>query len=269
MSTADKEALARFEFPGLASEKDPDVLVTGSGDATTALLSLLSKTEGGQDAEYIRWHLFDHLPEQYRVSGVRNGQRWVSTPACRAARLAQSPPFDVADLMVQYLFAEPAGEALRAFSALGVALTTHGRRPALVQERIGTFCYDIVERLANSRGVLGAHVLPWYPSIGVFLTIDTCETGDHAARSEALKELVETEGVVGAWRYVGTQRKLGAYVSDPKQSATVYYLYDDPVAVAGRLKDGIERDWRRSNAEGLFAAPFYVAQPHDIERYLP
>ena len=39
-------------------------------------------------AEYLDWHLHDHLPEQHRLPGLRHGQRWVSTPACRAARAA-------------------------------------------------------------------------------------------------------------------------------------------------------------------------------------
>ena len=42
-------------------------------------------TDPTAHAAYNAWHQLDHLPEQYPLTGIVYGQRWVSTPACRAA----------------------------------------------------------------------------------------------------------------------------------------------------------------------------------------
>jgi hypothetical protein len=269
MGAAKTEAEARFLFPGRPSDGDPDVLAAGTGDATTALLVFAAKSETGTDAEHIRWHQFEHMPEQFRITGVCNGQRWVSTPACRAARFCESPPFDRADHVVQYLFAEPAPQVIRTFAGLGAALEAAGRRPSPEPPRLASLGFDVVDRRANSRGVIGAYALPWYPASGIFLTFETAAAVDPAGRAEALTRLVETEGVAGAWRYVGARRDLSPVKSDPGQTATVFYLYDDPVAVAGRLRDAVECEWSRAGVRGLLAAPFHVVRPHDLDRHLP
>jgi len=258
------EAEAKFRFPGRASDGDEGIEAIGAGDATTAVVTFLGRSEDGRDVETLRWHLFDHMPEQFRVPGLRNGQRWVSTPECRAARYAAAP-FETADYVVQYLFAEPAPQAVAAFAGLGKALGRARRYTTSRQPILGASGFDVVERRASPRGALGACALPWYPASGIFMTV---ETGG-ASQPGALARLVELEGVAGAWRYAGSSRDLAPIRSDPAQSATVFYLYDDPVSTAGRLRDAVEREWSRAGVEGLLAAPFYVVRPHEIERRLP
>jgi len=271
MSTQD-DAEARFRFPGRASDGEAGILATGTGDATTALLVFSTKCERGQDVDWMRWHVFDHQPEQYRVAGVRNGQRWVSTPACRAARLVQTEPFDRADFVVQYLFAEPAPQVVKTFAELGSALGEAKRRPAGSKLRILMSAgYDIGDLCANPTGALGAYALPWYPARGIYVTVEKTAPDEaaQAARAQALRRLVAVEGVAGAWRYDAASRDLSPIKVYPGQTATVFYLYDDPVAVAGRLNDVLAREWAAGGVEGLFAAPFYVVQPFEIGQYLP
>jgi hypothetical protein len=43
-------------------------------------------TDPSEHRSYNEWHQLDHMPEQYPLPGMAFGQRWVSTPACRAAR---------------------------------------------------------------------------------------------------------------------------------------------------------------------------------------
>jgi hypothetical protein len=266
------EAQARFVFPGRASDGEAAILETGAGDATTALLVFFGKSREGEDADWLRWHAFDHMPEQFRVAGVRNGQDWVSTPACRAARLIEAEPFDRVDIVVQYLFAEPAPQVIRTFSELGGALGAAERRPASAKLRsVMTAGYDVTVRLANPGGALGAYALPWYPARGIYLTIErsAADPGAGARRAEILKRLVAVDGVAGAWRYEASARDLSPIKTQPGQTATVFYLYDDPVAVAGRLNEVLAREWAAAGVEGLFAAPFEIVRPLAIGERLP
>jgi hypothetical protein len=260
-----EEAQARFRFPGGASDESAGVQASGAGDATAAVLVFFGAVEMGSPADWLRWHMFDHGPEQHRVSGIRNGQRWVSTPACRAARLVAAEPFDRADYVVQYLFAEPVTQATRVFSELGTALREQKRYIRVKMPILVSAGYDVTHRQASPNGALGAAVLPWYPSRGVYLTVETSGP-DEAARVEALERLVAVEGVAGAWRYAPASRDLSPMKSYPGQTVTVFYLYDDPVATAGRLNPVLEREWAAAGVEGLFAAPFYVPQPFEIDQ---
>ena len=266
---AENEAEARFRFAGRASDGDAGIEAAGLGDATTAALVFMGRSEDGRDVDVLRWHLFDHIPEQFRVPGVRNGQRWVSTPECRAARFAPSAPYDAADYVVQYLFAEPAPQAVAAFAQLGKALGRAGRFIRSRQPVLASGGFGIQGMRASSRGALGAAVLPWYPASGIFLSVETAAEADPAAGMETLSRLADVEGVAGAWRYGPAQRDLSPLRTDLGIAATVFYLYDDPLAVAGRLRDAVEREWSRAGAEGRFASPFYIVQAHDIERRLP
>jgi hypothetical protein len=257
----------RFRFPGGATDGDAQIEATGRGDVTAAVLVFMGRSEDGRDLDVLRWHLFDHVPEQFRVPGVRNGQRWVSTPECRAARFA-SAPFENVDYVVQYLFAEPAPQNVTAFAQLGKALGHARRFPGIRQPIYLSGGFEVVGMRTNPRGALGAYVLPWYPASGIFLTMETTPA-DPAAGAEIMERLVELEGVAGAWRYAGGARDFGTIKTDHGKSATVYYLYDDPVEAAGRLRDAVEREWSRAGVEGLFAAPLYVVRPFELEKRLP
>ena len=261
---------ATFHFPGRASDTEAGILDAGRGSVTAAMLSMSARSETGQDADYIKWHQFDHAPEQFRIDGVRNSQRWVSTPACRAARRAQAAPFDRVDHVAQYLFAEPVPETVRAFMALGPALTAAGRQPLSVP-RVQSGAFDVVDKRVNPRSTLGSSVLPWWPAGGVYLTIEpaAADGAERAAQADALARLVAIEGVAGAWRYVGAHRDLAPLACRREQSVVVFYLYDDPVSVADRLGAALEREWRTTGVEAQFAAPFHVVRPLEWDRHLP
>jgi len=269
-SATDTVGEETFLFPGRATDTEAGVLLTGAGDVTTAFIGLSARSETGQDADYIRWHQFDHVPEQFRIPGVRNGQRWVSTPTCRAARRAQSAPFDRVDHAVQYLFSEPAVETLQTFMDLGAALGAAGRQPSVGVPRVQSGAYVVVDKRVNPRGTLGAYALPWWPASGVYLTIEATPPDKAAwsAHSQALGELVALDGVAGAWRYTGVRRQLAAR-SDPEETVTVFYLYGDPVATAGPLGDLLEQQWRVSGRPASFAGPLQIVDPRQWDRYLP
>jgi hypothetical protein len=233
------------------------VLATGRGDVATAVLSMSSRSEDSSDAAYLEWHVLDHLPEQHRLPGLRHGQRWVSTPACRGARVAEAPPYDQVDHVVAYLFAPPVGANLDRFFELGRALNAGGRIPRSLP-RVRLAAYDLVERAAADRILVGADVVPWRWANGVHLTIEPATSA-----SGSLAELVALPGVAGGWRFVGSdEHRPDRLAPSASHRVTVAYLDDDPVRAAGPLGELVGPD-------ALLAAPFHVVHPPDWDRHLP
>ena len=56
------------------------------------------------------------------MPGIVYGQRWVSTPACRAAASVSDPELDPIHYVTCYLMAEPIEQTLDDFFALGAEL---------------------------------------------------------------------------------------------------------------------------------------------------
>src|SRR5262245_17963318 len=84
-------------------------------------------TDPAEHRSYNEWHQLDHIPEQYPLAGIVYGQRWVSTPACRAARAVSEPLLDPIHYLTLYLLAAPIEETLREFMELGAELAKVGR----------------------------------------------------------------------------------------------------------------------------------------------
>ena len=245
-------------LPGTPSDELADVIATGSGDITTAFVSMATRHPDGTDAEYLQWHTLDHRPEQHRLSGVRASLRLVSTPACRATRAVKHERFDSVDHVMTYFFSDTAG--LDGFLALAAALIGAGRKlPLLPPVERGV--YEVRSRAAAARIKIGAHVLPWWPARGVYLLLE-----GHAAPPV---ELLEIEGVAGIWSTgaldVGPQ-----LASAPAgQQLTYCFLDEDPVATAARLRPVLEKRWKTSDIDPLFAAPFHPVVPYEWSRYVP
>jgi hypothetical protein len=230
---------------GTPADDAPAVLATGRGDVRLAVVSMSAAEPDGRDDDYVRWHLLDHLPEQFRLPGFRWGRRWRSTGRGRAHRLAEVPPYDRVDHVVGYLFAEPLDEAIDGFFALGRALHEAGRMPIRLPS-VQLAAWKPVERRAASRIKAGADVVPFRPDRGVVLLI---EQGDPGA---TLDSLVATDGVAGAWRFRGTDGRHAGFAPTADLALTIIYVDDDPVEVVQRLGAAVDRESERL----LLAAPF-------------
>jgi hypothetical protein len=242
---------------GRPSDADDAVLATGRGDVVSAVVSMSARSDDGTDGEYLRWHVLDHLPEQHRLPGLRHGQRWVSTPECRARRAAEAPPFDQVDHVVTYLFAPPVGLHLDAFFELGRALNKGGRMPRSLP-RVHLAAYDLVDRRAADRILVGADVVPWRWATGVYVAVEPA-----ASPPVPLAELVARPGVAGAWRFRGSDAHRPDRLAPSADLAlTVSYLDADPVQLAGDLGELLVPD-------ALFGAPFHVVAPPHWDRHLP
>ena len=246
-----------IELKGTPTDQDPDVLATGRTDADFAFISLSERDPDGRDAEYIEWHTLDHRPEQYRVAGIRNAMRLTSTPACRAARAAQEPPFDKLDHVQTYQFASQA--SMPAFTELGAALDRGGR----MAHRLPSLGYIMGTRAgmkAAPRAAAGADVLPWRPSLGVYLVVEQGHASPEA--------LIDLPGVAGVWWFHGLP-SAGVAGDSAGRQVTYCYLDRDPVECAGALGDAMRARWAGGSVKGLLAAPFYVAAPYDWGRHVP
>lgn len=247
-----------MKFEGTPSDQLPDVLATGRGDADYVFISLSKRHPEGRDAEYLEWHTMDHRPEQYRLDGIRNSLRLVSTPACRAARAASEGAFDAVDFVQTYQFASSA--SIPAFSDLGAALDRHGRM-AIRLPSAGYLTGELAGKSAAARVVAGADVIPWRPCLGVYLVF---EEGDAPA-----EDLIDIPGVAGIWRYRGVEGEAGFGNDSVGKQMTYCYLDEDPVAVAGALGERVKQRWASGTIKGLLAAPFQAAVPFEWDKYLP
>jgi hypothetical protein len=243
-----------------------------AGDVRLCVVSMSARAPDGGDAAYLEWHALDHLPEQFRIPGVVHGQRWVSTPACRAARPARAATgarFDATEHVVQYLFADPVAASLDRFFALGAELRAAGRMPALLPS-VELGGYEVVARAAAPRALVTAEVLPWRPGRGAYLLLDEPDGADGVDGVDGVDGLGDTgrlcdvEGVAGVWQYRGG-------VFHPRLAdtsglrLTVCYLDGDPVAAGRRIGQVVESLDRGV----LFAAPFEAVVPWAWERHLP
>ncbi|UUO03310.1 hypothetical protein M4D79_09645 [Mycolicibacterium novocastrense] len=247
-----------MQLPGRPSDEVPEVLANGDGNITTMFVSMARRHPHGADAEYLRWHTLDHRPEQHRMSAVRASLRLVSTPQCRAARGRGETPYDAIDHVMTYFFTGV--EGMEPFLALSRALGDAGRKlPLLPPVERGV--YDVRQRAAAARIKAGADVLPWWPNRGVYLLL---ERG-----AGALDELVDVEGVAGAWAAMSLPVE-GRLASAPAgQTITYCFLDDEPVAVGQRLRPVLQARWSRDGVEPLFAAPFHSVVPYEWDRYVP
>ena len=239
------------------------------GRAGYSVLSMAERSPTGQDREYLEWHLFDHLPEQYQLDGLLLGQRWASTPACRAARAAASPRFEPVAHVTQYLMADDAAHdptpVVDAFLDLGATLARAGRYPVrLPSVLLGGFVP--VAGRAAPRAAVSAGVVPFRPSTGVYVVLEGAPAGDGAAGFEAwvvddeLPALVEIDGVAGVW-----WSRPGDVRTDRLDAAglwlTALYLDGDPIDVSAALTPRLHARWERWSTTPALAAPFETVRP--------
>jgi hypothetical protein len=243
---------------GEPSDEIEGVLVTGRGDITTLFVSMATRHPEGTDADYLRWHTLDHRPEQHRLSAVRASLRLVSTPACRSARAWSRDGYDAIDHIMTYFFTDPGGMA--GFLNLSKALGDAGRKLPLLPP-VERGIYEVTEKLASPRLKVGADVLPWWPVRGVYVLLET--------NASAPTDLAGVDGVAGVWS--ATSQSVDAKLASAPagQSITYYFLDDDPVVTATRMRPALEARWKPAGTEPLLAAPFYPVVPHQWDRYLP
>jgi hypothetical protein len=246
-------------FPGTPSDQVPEILAIGGPDVVTIYQSLSGRHPRGLDEAYLRWHALDHEPEQHRLMTVWASRRYVSTPACRAARAVSNDRYEAIDYVMTYLFGAPVD--FDGWVALQQALRAAGRdvdRVPILERGL----YRVRGKVAAPGTTVGADVLPRRPATGIYLLIERGPT--------SAGPLVEVPGVAGVWWAVGEQTHPLFATTDNEGLQTTYcYLDDDPVEVANRIRPVLDARWASTDAVPLLAAPFYTVIPFDWARHLP
>jgi hypothetical protein len=209
-------------------------------------------TDPNEHHSYNVWHMYDHMPEQYPIKGIAYGQRWVSTPACRAARAVSDDELDPVHYLTCYVMTDPVEETLTEFYAHGRALGKVGRfhqdRRALLS---GPF--RIVDGAAAPRVLVRDEAIPFRPHAGVYVVVEEAGTADTAEHERAV---MATDGVVGFWSFISGDPSDAHPWKPGDRRITVAWLDGEPVAAAASLAP-IES--ARSGV--VFAGPFETITP--------
>jgi hypothetical protein len=216
-------------------------------------------TDPTEHHAYNEWHQLDHMPEQFPLPGIAFGQRWVSTPACRAARAVDGELLAPIHYVTLYLMTDPVEDTLRDFMALGRVLHEvnrfHQHRRALLS---GPFV--VAETLAAPRVLVSAEAVPYRANRGVYVVV---ADGDTAALHP--KAAVDEPGVAGAWTFGSTESFADRWHTG-RRTVTVAWLDGDPLTVAPALDARV--DTRLAGPAGgggtsgvVFAGPFETVVP--------
>jgi hypothetical protein len=216
---------------------------------TYGFFSFTEVTDPAAHHAYNEWHQLDHLPEQYPLPGIVHGQRWVSTPACRAARAVSESPLDRIHYVTCYLMAEPIGTTLDDFFELGAELHRVDRFFRARRAHL-TGPFRIETTTAAPRVLVSAAAVPFRPNRGVYVIVD--EPGNAAAADA----LLGVPGVAGVWTFATDDALSSPRWTDGARRITVAWLDDDPLAVGADIaplvlpRDGV-----------AFAGPFETITP--------
>jgi hypothetical protein len=196
-------------------------------------------TDPTEHRSYNEWHQLDHLPEQFPLRGIAYGQRWVSTPACRAARAVSGARLDPIHYVTLYLITEPVEETLIEFQAWGRELYKRGRFH-LHRRSLLSGPFELRDSAAAPRVLISAAAVPYRPHLGVYVTVDEVPAADAGAPD--LDALCAAPGVAGAWSF-----------ADAEHRVTIAWLDGAPLEVAS--------SFALAGAPTVFAGPFETITP--------
>ena len=221
----------------------------------------LTPPHDGPDDDYLRWHLLDHMPEQYQLPGIVYGLRWIADGEYLEHRLVADGPLGQVGNAVHYLVGDPVEETFDDFVALGRALRENGRFP-VTRPSLQVAGLRLLQWQSSPRALISAEVVPFRPHRGVLLIVEEATDGRPSQwlqwlHAEHYPALLATPGTAGAWTFGSTSewnRPSRGWRTDP-QYITVVYLDDDPLATTAVLAGLVEARWRSGAVQPVFAGP--------------
>ena len=199
------------------------------------------------DGSYLRWHLLDHMPEQYQLPGLVHAHRWIADGAYLDSRIAGDGPLADVGNVVNYLFGDPVQQTLDDFMELGRRLVEVGRFPQF-RPSLQLRMHALLRWYAAPRVLVSPEVVPFRPHRGVLVIVeqpvDDTDEWMRWLHAEHVPALLDTPGTAGAWMYGSTGFwKLPAVMDGDAQYVTIVYLDDDPLTTARSLAPMIEERW--------------------------
>lgn len=213
------------------------------------------------DEGYLRWHLLDHMPEQYQIPGIVYATRWIADGRYAESRLVGRGNLEDVGNIVNYLVGEPVQQTHDDFMELGPRLAEIGRfptrRPSL-QLRMPA----LLRWYSSPRALISPEVVPFRPHRGVVVIVE--EPASKAdlpqwlqwLHAEHYPEVMTVPGVAGAWMYGSTRTwRLHPGCVGDLQYTTVIYLDADPLLTCEALATLIDHRWKTGAVQPLFAGP--------------
>ncbi len=207
--------------------------------------------EVAEHRSYNQWHQLDHMPEQFTLPGIAFGQRWVSTPACTAGRAVSEKRFAPVHYVTLYLMTEPLDQTLADFRALAAHLRAEDRFHSVrIAHLSGAF--DLQDSTVARRVLVSAEAVPYRPNRGVYVIVEErTEVAGPWLADDALADLVEVDGVAGAW----------GFAAPDGERITVCFLDGDPGEVAATMRRVVAGRWDDGRCRPLLAAAFETITP--------
>jgi hypothetical protein len=220
--------------------------------------SITPPSPPGDDGSYLRWHLLDHMPEQYSLPGVVHAQRWAADGDLANHPIAAAAPLTDVGGVVNYLFSEPVQQTYDDFMALGAQLHEVGRFPE-ARPSLQLRLLELQDWYAAPAALVSSEVVPFRPHRGVVLIVEE-PAGDVASwydwlTNDHYPELLAADGVAGVWRY--------ATCEGGPQHTTVVYLDRDPAATSDAIAGLIEARWASGAMRPIFAGPLHTMMQWD------
>ena len=232
--------------------------------------SMTSGPQSGDDDAYLRWHLLDHMPEQYSIPGLRLATRWRADDVCLRARLVATPALEPVRHAVAYFMTDPVEATLVSFAQLGRKAAELGRYPEpATSHLLGAF--HLQHGDAAPRVLVSPEALPFRPHRGVVLLVEEICDGDIAAwarwhHTDHMPELLATPGVAGVYTFrsstlLGTGPDQGDRFGLPlwnpgPRFITIIYVDDDLVATTAALDPLLRIRWTSGTVEPELVGPF-------------
>ena len=161
--------------------------------------------------------MLDHMPEQFPLRGVVYGQRWVSTPACRAARVVDGELLAPIHYVTLYLMTDPIDETLDEFMALG-RRSARGRPVPRAPNRAhlsGPFSRRRRRGRAARAGLRRGGAVPPEPR-----RLRRRRGRAGRGRRGLAWRCVDVPGVAGVWTFATGERLRGRTVEDRASAAS-------------------------------------------------
>ena len=225
-----------------------------------AFFSLTPPAPPGDDGSYLRWHLLDHMVEQYQLPGIQYVLRYIVDGDYLDRRIVATGHLEDVGNVVNYLVGDPVQQTHEEFMQLGPRLAEMGRFPE-VRPSLQLRMPALLHWYAAPQAQISPEVVPFRPHRGVVLIVEEPVGDDVAAwlqwlHSDHYPAVLATPGVAGAWMYgtTNTWNPHPATQGDP-QYTTVIYLDEDPLATTKALTSLVEERWHSGSVRPLFAGP--------------
>ena len=225
-----------------------------------AFFSMTPPAPADDDGSYLRWHLLDHMPEQFQLPGILHASRWIADGEYPAHRIDGDGRLGPVGGIVNYLVGDPVQRTHDDFMELGRRLAELGRYPER-RPSLGLRMPALLRWYASPRALISAEVVPWRPHRGVVVIVEEPGEGDVDAwlrwlHVEHHPTVLEVPGVAGVWMYgsTGSWQLHPSCAADPHY-VTVVYLDEEPLATSVALAPVIAGRWGTGAVRPVYAGP--------------